>query len=208
MSSVHDAATGRPAVTFSWTDDGDVSVDTSYEIWVDQVVSANVRNSRVLYADDVRAQSERVDLVASQELGPGRYVAWVRRHDAMTVDSWMRLAFELDDGDNPDTPLAAIAVPERPGISVIREGQGASGQTSTESRIGWRGDESLYDVWLNKRTEAGTIVPHSLLRNVPARSISFRQLAAAAHGRQFSYFGQIDQTELDQLETGEYRIFV
>lgn len=197
----------RFQVTFSWNDDA-VSSDTSYEVWVDQVVASGTRISRILYTDDIGGGANTTDFQAQQDFDPGNYIAWVRKHDPTPTGPWVRLSFEVDDDGDPETALLNSDPPSRSTISVIRPGQGSTGQTLTESKVGWVGDELLYDVWLNKQTPSGTWNPYSLLRNVPSRDISYRHLAAAANGNQFSFFGQVDKDGLQQLETGDYRIFV
>ncbi|MEZ6129792.1 MAG: hypothetical protein R3C59_14000 [Planctomycetaceae bacterium] len=197
----------RYVTNMTWNDDA-VTANTTYEVWVDQVVSSGNRNSRVLYADDIPATGGQISFQPDQDFVTGNYIAWVRKHDPLPSGPWVRTDFQIDNDGNPNTPLPAADTPDQSVIGVIRPGQGYSGHTLTESRIGWSGDEALYDVWVNKRNASGGWTPYSLIRNVPTRTVSYRELAEAASGNTWQFFGEIDQNSRAQLETGDYRIFV
>lgn len=204
---------GRAALQFQWND-STATAQTTYELWVDEVLPGNRRNSRIYYENNLTAASvgtseaNRMQRVSDVPFASGNFIGFVRSHSPDSAGSWHRFNFQIDDDGNSSTPLENIDRPATPEISVIREGQGWFGQTSSESRIGWTSNDVLHDIWLNKRNDQNQWERHRLIKNVSGASISFRELAAAAPEGWATYFGQIDSSASDFLETGEYRFFM
>lgn len=204
---------GRAHFVFSWSD-ASANSQTTYELWVDEILPGNRRNSRVYYNGDVTAAAvggtttDRKQVTSDVAFASGNFIGFIRSHQPDSSGPWHRFNFQIDDDGNSATPLANVDRPATPEVSVIREGQGWFGQTSSESLIGWTSDDVLHDIWLNKRNDQNQWERHRLIKNVSASSITFRELAAADPQGWATYFGQIDSSASDFLETGDYRFFI
>lgn len=186
--------------------------ESKYEVWLDQVLSAKARNSKVYHRLDVTGSTpdstlnitHRID----QQLAAGTYRVWVRGSDGANLSQWASHTFEVDDDGNPETPIQEVA-PERPEITVIRQGQGAAGQAISEGGIGWTGNSVLYDVWLGKQDTGGTLRAYAQIKNVPQNTIALRELAlASSRVRRTTYSDVQADSDLAQLESGDYQFFV
>lgn len=207
-ATVHGAeANDVSPVELQW-DTASASEAAEYEVWIDQVVSVTARNAKVYYRAGLVDGGENVNHIIQQDLAPGTYQVWVRQRSVGHESVWVSHTFELDDDDNPLTPIQ-LTTPDRPQITVIRQGQGAAGQAISEGGLGWVGSSSLYEVWLGKRNENQTISLHARISNVPQNTITLRELALAANRSQPTSFSEVyAQDELAQLETGDYELFV
>lgn len=198
---------------FNWTSDSS-SQDTEVELWVDQFISETQRNSRVLYVPLTSVQTLlSQDLQGYQFRSPhllphGNYVAWLREKSSDGYSPWARTNFQLDNDSDSGTELPSVNRPAPAEFSVIREGQGFSGHSLSESRIAWTSDELLHDIWLNQQQADGHWSVHRRIRNVPGRSISFATLNSAPTRAEYSFFGQTSEQSGSRLESGTYRIFV
>lgn len=194
--------------TFTWHDP-DHDAASHYEIWIDQNVSASARNSRVYYSQQSQGQGSDLTHHVEQEFSPGDYTVYLRRHEKTQPPSgWVRHTFQIDDDGDPSTPIVS-AIPARADVTVVREGQAASGQTFSEGAINWIGDAFLYDAWLGKRSISGSVSAYSYVRNIPAQSISLRHLALASQQDGSVFLADLakDHT-FAQLETGDYEFYV
>lgn len=204
---------GRASFVFTWNDSSTTN-QTTYELWVDEVLPGNRRNSRVYFENNLTSASvstgnanslQRTSTVA---FAPGNFIGFIRSHSPDGPGFWHRFNVQIDDDNDSSTPLNNVEKPTTPDITVIREGQGWYGQTSSESRISWVSDDVLHNIWLNKLNDEGRWERHRLIKNVSGSSISFRELAAADPDGWATYFGQIDSSSSDFLETGDYRFFI
>lgn len=204
---------GRATFSFQWNDSS-ATEQTTYELWVDEVLPGGRRNSRVYYEDNLSTLSASTGVANTMQrtstvaFAPGNYIGFIRSHGTDGAGFWHRFNVQIDDDGDSSTALNNIERPTTPNVTVIREGQGWYGQTSSESRIGWVSDDVLHDIWLNKRNDEGRWERYRLLKNVSGSSIAFRELAAAHADGWATYFGQIDSNASDFLETGDYRFFI
>ncbi|MEQ9408683.1 MAG: hypothetical protein RIK87_13185 [Fuerstiella sp.] len=200
-----DGNAGR--VQLNWQDADHTEV-SRYEIWLDQNISDSARNPKVYYASIETAGHGMLNHIVPQRLAPGDYTVYVRGQHGSTFTTWARHSFQIDDDHNPETPVIP-GVPQRPVITVIREGQGAAGQAVSEGAIRWMGDAALYDVWLGQRDSRGRLSAVGVVRNVPQQSITLRELALAATQKEVVWYGDLvpDQS-VAQLPTGDYEFFV
>lgn len=203
----------RAAFQFEWSDSS-ATADTTYEFWVDEILPGGRRNSRIYYERDISQSIVADDLeqtmtyVSSVEYPAGNYIGYLRSHDPDGPNHWHRFQVQIDDDGNPSTPLGDVSQHPAPEITVVREGQGWFGQSSTESAVGWTSDSVLHDIWLNHRTEGSPWQRYRLIRNVTGSSITFSELAAANQNGWATYFGQINASASDFLDSGEYRLFI
>lgn len=203
----------RAALTFTWNDSS-ANNQTTYELWVDEILPGNRRNSRVYYDSDIMAAAVGDTITDSKQVtsdvafASGNFIGFIRSHQPVSSGPWHRFNFQIDDDGNSATPLANVDRPATPEVSVIREGQGWYGQTSSESLIGWTSDDVLHDIWLNKRNDQNQWERHRLIKNVSGASVTFRELAAADPEGWATYFGQINSSPSDFLDTGDYRFFI
>ncbi len=194
-------------VEIQWTD-SEHTLPAKYDVWLDQIVSERASNSKVYFASELLQTDERLTHSIAQPLEPGEYRVWVCRQTGLQKSAWVSHQFEVDNDGDSATPIA-LPIPDRPEITVIREGQGAAGQIISEGGIGWLGNSALYDVWLGKRAAAGNRSEYAQIRNVPQRSMTLNELALAARQSGRPHFSDIhSQDAFAQLETGDYELFV
>lgn len=204
---------GRATFSFQW-DDSAATDQTTYELWVDEVLPGGRRNSRVYYEDNLLTSTvstgsgSSMQRTSTVEFAAGDFIGFIRSHGPDGAGFWHRFDVQIDDDADSSTPLNNVDRPTTPEITVIREGQGWYGQTSSESQVGWVSDDVLHDIWLNKRNDDGQWERYRLIKNVSGSSIAFRELAAADADGWATYFGQIDSSSSDFLETGDYRFFI
>ncbi|MEP3479570.1 MAG: hypothetical protein ABJZ55_10010 [Fuerstiella sp.] len=203
----------RTTLTFTWNDSS-ADNQTTYELWVDEILPGNRRNSRVYYDNDLPVAAVGGTATDSKQFtsdvvfASGDFIGFIRAHQPNSSGPWRRFDFQIDDDGNSATALKNVDRPATPEVSVIREGQGWYGQTSSESLIGWTSDDVLHDIWLNKRNDENQWERHRLIKNVSGTSVTFRELAAADPQGWATYFGQIDSSPSDFLDTGDYRFFI
>lgn len=193
---------GLAAVELNWRVPADVS-HGDYEVWTDQRFTSGQRNSKLYYRSSVeRPSTSHVSYRLENHLGPGQYNVWVRGVVNGNLTAWAATSFEIASN-------VAEEVPARPEITAFREGQGAAGQSNSESAIGWKTNSTWHDVWLGRRSEDGRWLHHASLRNVPGASISLRELAIAAGVTARSAHGDVvSRSQLAQLVSGDYQFFV
>ena len=206
--SIHQAVDrNTPEVDIQWQT-SELHEASEFEVWLDQVISANSHNSKVYYRTDVAGSGLDISHPVQQELAPGTYRVWVRETTGSTFSQWISHTFEVDDDDNPKTPIQLV-VPERPEITVIRQGQGAAGQAISEGGIGWIGNSVLYNVWLGKYDANRTLRLYSEIKNVSQNTITLRELALAADREGRTTYSDVqNHSDLAQLASGDYQVFV
>lgn len=208
-AEIAQTADSSAKVTLLWND-ANFSHTARYEIWIDQNISSQARNAKVFYAQQV-APDNAADpqYTLTQPLGVGNYTSWLRRIDRSLPGQWVRYDFQIDDDNNPRTPVVVFVRPDRPQVTLIREGQAAAGQSFSEGAIRWVGDSFLYDVWLGQIDASGRLQAYSSIRNVAGSSVTFRELALAEQRSGTTFHGDVAGSATPaQLETGDYRFFV
>ncbi len=206
-------AVDRANIALHWQDSED-GAEAHYEVWINQHVSSLANNARSHYRPAITTEhltqiGDGFRYAIPEEMAAGIYTAFVRRHDATGPGEWQRHSFEIDDDNNPATPLHTLAPPIRPEVTVIREGQAAAGQAFSEGAVCWVGDATLYDVWLGRKLADGTVVEVRTIRNVPGQSITLREMAIAANMGRTVFYGEIaSDSRLAQLESGDYVFYV
>lgn len=193
-------------VTLSWQDD-DWTSNSSYEIWINQELGTNRRLSKVYY-NQTQVSNAEADQALEQLFAPGKYTAYVRGTTDGVKTLWDSARFEVDTDNDSETPIV-LNRPVRPQITSHRIGQGAAGQRISEGALSWTGDAPLYNVWLGRVDENGSVTRRSYIRSVPASHISLRELASFSEDTVYTPYADVRRDDtLHQLESGRYVFYV
>lgn len=205
----HHAGTDQHSVTLRW-EDTDFATASTYQVWCDQQVNGVTVISRAFANHKVLVAGRQSSVTIPYRLQTGEYKLWVRRVASTGNQTWSTpLTFELDNDDNPVTPLQRGTRPGRPDITVDRDGHGIFGQASSEPAFGWASESTLHNVQLYKQRDDGRWVRPADVRSVAGRLITQRQLAAVAANGKATYFADLtNQTLNAALPENRYRLWV
>ena len=208
-TSDHHAGTDLHTVTLKWQDP-EFETATAYQVWVNQQLNGVTVISRVFVDYQAAVTGLQSSVLIPFRLQTGEYKVWVRRIATGGNRNWSEgFSFQLDDDGDPETPLNRGAVPSRPVVRVVLEGQGFFAQTGSESAISWSSQSVIHNVQLYRLIQGQGWQLFADARNLAARSITHRQLAAVAASGKVAYPGDLPNPPTGAgLSEGRYRLWV